>query len=60
MVTSGDEVVATINHRGRGRTSGAEVRMTNWQVYTVRDERIVRWGHYASRDHALEAAGLRE
>jgi uncharacterized protein len=60
FATSGDEVVATLNHRGRGETSGAEVQMTNWQVFTVRDGRIVRYRIYAKQAEALAAAGLRE
>jgi hypothetical protein len=34
--------------------------MTNWQVFTMRDGAIVRYAMYASRDQALEAAGLSE
>ena len=60
FATSGDEVVVTVNHRGRGRTSGAEVQMTNWQVFTVREGRIVRYRMYAEQAEALEAAGLQE
>lgn len=60
VATSRDEVVATVHHRGRGRTSGVEVEMTNWQVFTVRDGRIVRYRMYATQDEALAAAGLQK
>jgi ketosteroid isomerase-like protein len=51
---------STIHHRGRGKTSGVDVEMTNWQVFTLREGRIVRYRVFGSRDEALEAAGLRE
>lgn len=60
FATLREEVVATVNHRGRGRTSGVEVQMTNWQVFSVRDGRIVRYRLYATQNEALEAAGLSE
>jgi ketosteroid isomerase-like protein len=60
FAVSGEEVAATVHHRGRGRTSGAEVQMTNWHVFTVRGGRIVRYRMYARQDEALEAAGLSE
>ena len=60
FATSGDEVLATVRHHGRGRGSGAEVRMTSWQVFTVRGGRIVRFRDFHSRDEAFEAAGLSE
>jgi ketosteroid isomerase-like protein len=57
---SGDEVVATLHHHGRGKSSGIEVDMRNWQVFTVRDGKIVRYRIYDTRERALEAAGLSE
>ena len=32
--------------------------MRNWQVYTVRAGRIVRWRMYGTREEAADAAGL--
>jgi uncharacterized protein len=60
IVAAGDEVFTTVHHHGRGKTSGATVEMTNWQVFTVRDGRIVRYRTYGDRERALEAAGLPE
>ena len=34
--------------------------MTNWQVFTVRDGRVVRYRMYATKAQALQAAGLSE
>ena len=45
---------------GRGATSGAEVRQTNYELLTIRDGLIVRIREYYDDDEALEAAGLRE
>jgi ketosteroid isomerase-like protein len=54
----GDVVFLSAIHRGRGRTSGAEVRGQMGYLYTVRDGRIVRVELYRSVAAALEAAGL--
>ena len=40
--------------------SGAEVEMRDWQVFTLREGMIVRYGLFATREQALEAAGLSE
>jgi len=57
---TGNHVFITAHHYARGRQSGVAVEMTNWQVFTVREGRVVRYGIYAARQQALEAAGLRE
>jgi hypothetical protein len=43
---------------GRGKSSGIEVAMSMWQVWTVRSGKIVLWRTFATRLEALEAAGL--
>ena len=58
--SSGDRVFIEAHHRARGKSSGVDVESTNWQVFTMRDGAIVRYAMYASRDDALEAAGLSE
>jgi ketosteroid isomerase-like protein len=60
VLVAGDEVFITAHHYGRGKASGVEVEMANWQVFTVRDGRIGRYRIYGTRDQALEAAGLSE
>ena len=60
VLTAGDEVFTTVRHSGRGKSSGVDVQMENWQVFTVREGRIVRYRIYRTRGRALEAAGLRE
>jgi ketosteroid isomerase-like protein len=54
----GDVVFLSATHRGRGRTSGAEVQGQTGYLYTVRDGKIVRAELYRSPAAALEAAGL--
>jgi ketosteroid isomerase-like protein len=56
--SSGDRVFVEAHHHARGKTSGVNVEMTNWQVFTMRDGAIVRYAIYARREQALEAAGL--
>ena len=51
-------ILLVASHRGRGRTSGAEVHGQTAYLYTVRDGKIVRAELYPSREAALEAAGL--
>jgi ketosteroid isomerase-like protein len=58
--SSGDRVFIEAHHHARGKTSGVDVEMTNWQVFTMRDGAIVRYAMYASREQALEGAGLSE
>jgi uncharacterized protein len=59
-ISAGDNVVFAAHLRGRGKGSGVEVEMRNWQVCTVRDGKIVRYRLFATKREALEAAGLRE
>jgi ketosteroid isomerase-like protein len=55
-----DKVFITVHHFGRGKSSGIEVDMENWQVFTLRNGQIVKYEVYADRQKALEAAGLSE
>ena len=57
-MTRGDDVVIAAHHYGRGKSSGVEVQMDNWQIFTVRGEKIVRYRLYTTKQEALEAAGL--
>jgi ketosteroid isomerase-like protein len=51
-------VVAFLNTNGRGRGSGAEVEGEVAHVWTFRGQRATRCLSFASREEALEAAGL--
>jgi ketosteroid isomerase-like protein len=56
----GDRVFVAARFHARGRASGVEVETRLYEVYTVRDGKVLRIDEYATRDEALEAAGLRE
>jgi ketosteroid isomerase-like protein len=61
LVDAGDRVVALIDQRMRGRSTGIEVPFGKYaHVYTFRDGLIVHWKGYASQSEALEAVGLSE
>jgi ketosteroid isomerase-like protein len=52
-----DSVVATVRLRGRGRGSGLEIDARFYDVYTLRDGKIVRMDQFTERSEALEAVG---
>ena len=56
----GDVVWLLASHRGRGRTSGAEVHGQTGYLYRLRGGKIVRVELYRSGAEALEAAGQPE
>jgi ketosteroid isomerase-like protein len=60
FVDMGDRVVVTVRLRGRGRGSGVEIDARFYDVYTLRDGKIVRMDQFTQRSEALEAVGLRE
>jgi ketosteroid isomerase-like protein len=60
FIDAGDRVLVTAYHRGRGRTSGVEVDGRFYEVYTLRDGKVVRVDEYVERAEALEAVGLPE
>jgi ketosteroid isomerase-like protein len=53
----GDRVVAAVRLRGRGRGSGVEVDARFYDVFTLREGKIVRMDQFTQRSEALEAAG---
>jgi ketosteroid isomerase-like protein len=56
----GDRVVVTVRLGGRGRGSGIEIDARFYDVYTLRDGKIVRMDQFAERSEALEAVGRAE
>jgi ketosteroid isomerase-like protein len=55
-----DQVVAVLRVMGRAKLSGVETDLIFATLYTIREGKIARGREYATRDDALEAAGLRE
>jgi SnoaL-like domain len=56
----GGDVVSGVHITSRGRSSGAEVDARAWTHWKLRNGKIVYCYEHATRDDALEAAGLRE
>ena len=55
FMDKGDVVVVTVRLGGRGRGSGVVVDARFYDVYTLRDGKIVRMDQFAERSEALEA-----
>jgi len=61
LLDAGDRVVALIDQRMRGRSTGIEVSRGEYaQVFTITDGLLVHWGFYGHQSEALEAVGLSE
>jgi ketosteroid isomerase-like protein len=60
VIGRGDRVFLAARFHARGRASGVEVETRLYEVYTVRDGKVLRIDEYATRAEALEAAGLKE
>jgi ketosteroid isomerase-like protein len=59
LIDAGDQVVALIDQRMRGRFTHMEVEMGKYQhVWTFRDGLVTHWTMYVDQAEALEAAGL--
>lgn len=59
LIDVGDRVVALVDQRMRGRSTGIEVPLKFAHVITLRDGLWVHWKIYMSQSKALEAVGLR-
>jgi len=61
FIDAGDNVVTGITIRGKGKSSGVDATMRLFNVWTLRDSKVVRIvGGYRDRSEALEAAGASE
>jgi uncharacterized protein len=60
LIDAGDNVVAIVNMRGRHADSPHEITERFFQVWMIRDRKIVRFREYKAKRDALEAAGLWE
>jgi ketosteroid isomerase-like protein len=57
---AGGQVLALATFRGRGKQSGAEASWDLWQLWTVREGKVLGGQGFTRREEALEAAGLRK
>jgi uncharacterized protein len=60
VIGAKDRVFVMARFRGRGSASGAEVEGRHFEVYTLRDRKVIRVEEFSERGEALEAAGLSE
>ena len=58
VIDARDAVAVQLHQWGRGKGSGATVDLHFWEVWIVRDGRVVRVTHWVDEADALEAAGL--
>jgi hypothetical protein len=52
----GDQVLAKAVHRGRGRFSGLEIELVQWQLVELSGGKVVRMRIFDTRDEALTRA----
>jgi ketosteroid isomerase-like protein len=60
LIDAGEQVIAVLSVRGRGRVSGIELEYHPAGVWTLSQGKIVHVVSFPTRDEALEAVGLRE
>jgi ketosteroid isomerase-like protein len=61
VIDSGEHTISVETTRGRGRTSGVEVELPHYAVWTIREGKIARVAWFGTRADALrEAARLSE
>jgi uncharacterized protein len=60
VIDTGDQVVVIARFHGRGRASGVTVEQRLYEVYTLRNGKILRVDEFSERAEALGAAGLSE
>ena len=60
VIGHGNQVFLAARFQARGRGSGVEIDTRIYEVFTLRDGKIVRIDEFTEREKALEAAGLSE
>ena len=60
LIDAGDSVISVTTQRSRGQTSGIEVELKQYAVWTVQGGKVTRVVWFQTRREALEAVGLRE
>ena len=59
-IDAGDDVIAVLRSRGRGKRSGVPVEQRESHVWTLRDGKLRRLRIYRTKVEALKAVGLEE
>jgi ketosteroid isomerase-like protein len=60
VIDLGDRLLVAGRQRGRGKSSGIPIDAPLLSLFTLRRGLVIRMKDFATRDRALEAAGLRE
>jgi ketosteroid isomerase-like protein len=61
LIDAGDNVLTAVTVRGKGKGSGVDVKMQLFNIWTLRDSKVVRLvGGYRDRSEAVADAGLPE
>ena len=60
VIGQGDRVFLAARFQARGQGSGVEIDTRLYEVFTLRDGKVLRIDEYEHRAEALEAAGLSE
>jgi ketosteroid isomerase-like protein len=60
FMDGGDRIIVTVRLGGRGRGSGVEVDARFYDLYTLRDGKIIRMDQFTERSEALEAVSRSE
>jgi ketosteroid isomerase-like protein len=60
LTEADDAVVVRIHQWGQGRSSGVEVDQRFWQVWMMRDGKVIRATNHMDQQEALKAAGVPE
>jgi len=58
IVDCGDDVLVIAREEGQGAASGVPVTAESYQLFTIRDGKVLRFRSFSDRASALEAAGL--
>lgn len=58
FIDAGDRVLVAVRFSGRGRASGVEVDALLYEVFSLRNGKVVRMDEFTDRSEALRAAGL--
>jgi ketosteroid isomerase-like protein len=60
LLETGEQVLAPVTLRGRGKQSHVETSWDTWHLWTMHDGKVVHGQAFRSRTDALEAAGMSE
>jgi ketosteroid isomerase-like protein len=58
VTDAGDRVLVAVTFQGHGRGSGMEAERTEFHVWTIEHDAVVRFQWFYQRQEALKAAGL--